>query len=108
MFHHQRSWLRRSGGMNAGILIWIHHETVFKADFFPVGKDELNAWSFRHKKDSSNLKNESVILAPPEAIIVSKLEYYREGKADKHLGDIRSILAMSGDQIEQICTKMIG
>ena len=32
-------------------------------------------------------------MAPPEYVIVRKLEYYREGRSDKHLRDIRFILA---------------
>ena len=34
-----------------------------------------------------------ISLAPPEYVIVRKLEYHREGGADKHLRDIASILA---------------
>ena len=41
------------------------------------------------------------MLAPPEYVIVRKLEFYREGGSDKHLRDIRSMLAVSGDQINR-------
>ena len=37
-------------------------------------------------------------LAPAEYVIVRKLEYYREGGSEKHLRDIRSMLAVSGDR----------
>jgi len=40
----------------------------------------------------------------PEAelsLIVRKLEFFREGGSDKHLRDIRSMLAVSGDQINR-------
>ena len=40
-------------------------------------------------------------VAPPEYVIVRKLEYFREGGSDKHLTDIRAILAISGDQIDR-------
>jgi hypothetical protein len=30
---------------------------------------------------------------------VRKLEYYREGGSEKHLRDLRSILAISGEQL---------
>jgi hypothetical protein len=33
-------------------------------------------------------------------VIVRKLEFYREG-GEKHLRDIRSILAVSGDQLDR-------
>lgn len=78
----------------------IHVGTNFKADIYPTGRDELNAWSFRNKR-SIQFQGETVALAPPEAVIVSKLEYYREGGSDKHLRDIRSMLITSGDRIDR-------
>ena len=39
-------------------------------------------------------------LAPPEYVIVRKLEYFREGGSEKHLRDIRSMLAVSREQID--------
>jgi hypothetical protein len=39
---------------------------------------------------------ESVIwLAPPEYVIIGKLEFYREGASEKHLRDIRGMLAIT-------------
>jgi len=32
---------------------------------------------------------------------VRKLEFYREGRSEKHLRDIRSMLAISGEQIDR-------
>jgi hypothetical protein len=78
----------------------IHMETAFKADFYLTGRDELNAWAFR-RKCSVQLEGEPVMLAPPEYVIVRKLEFYREGRSEKHLRDIRSILAGSGGQLNQ-------
>lgn len=40
------------------------------------------------------------MFAPPEYVIVRKLEYYREGGSEKHLRDIRSMLAVSGGQLD--------
>ena len=34
-------------------------------------------------------------LAPPEYVIVRKLEYFQEGGSEKHIRDIRSILRVS-------------
>jgi hypothetical protein len=85
----------RSGHFNI-----IHIETGFKADFYPTGRDELNAWAFRNKRQVQ-FQEETVIVAPPEYVIVRKLEYYREGGSDKHVRDIRSMLAVSGDEIDR-------
>lgn len=34
-------------------------------------------------------------VAPPEYVILRKLEYHREGGSEKHLRDIRAMLALS-------------
>ena len=39
--------------------------------------------------------------AAPEDIIIKKLEYYREGGADKHLRDIAGILKISGESVDR-------
>ena len=36
-----------------------------------------------------------------EYVIIRKLEYFREGGSEKHLRDIRSMLAVSGDQMNR-------
>jgi len=78
----------------------IHAETGFKADMYLTGRDELNAWAFRLRRQVE-FEGETVALAPPEYVIVRKLEYYREGGSEKHLRDIRSMLAVSGDQLDR-------
>jgi hypothetical protein len=76
----------------------IHADSGLKADCFVVGHDAFHAWAFRHARqypfDALN-----VTLAPPEYVIVRKLEYFREGGSDKHLRDIRAMLAVSGELI---------
>jgi len=78
----------------------IHMDTGFKADFYLTGRDELNAWAFRGKR-TVQFEGETVVLAPPEYVIVRKLEFYREGGSQKHIRDIRSMFAVSGDQINK-------
>jgi hypothetical protein len=78
----------------------IHMDTSFKADVYPTGRDELNAWAFRNKR-RVEYEGEPLMLAPPEYVIVRKLEYYRDGGSDKHLRDIRAMLNISGDQINR-------
>jgi hypothetical protein len=82
----------------------IHRDTGFKADFYPTGRDELNTLAFRGKR-SVDFEGENVTLAPPEYVILRKLEYYREGHAEKHLRDIRAMLAVSGEQMNQSVLK---
>jgi hypothetical protein len=78
----------------------IHHATGFKADFYPWRRDEEWGWVWeRCRNDEVN--GHTASFAPPEYVIVSKLDFYREGGSEKHLRDIRSMLAISGDQIDR-------
>lgn len=77
----------------------IHADTGFKADFYLAGREEFHAWAFRHAR-RMEFRGESVTVAPPEYVIVRKLEYFREGGSEKHLRDIRAICHVSADQID--------
>lgn len=77
----------------------IHMETGFKADIYPVGNDSWSAWGLAHSR-SVLLGDISMRLAPPEYVIVRKLEYFQEGGSEKHIRDIRNILKVSGDLID--------
>ena len=46
------------------------------------------------------IEGECVRVAPPEYVIVRKLEYYREGSSEKHLRDIAGRVELSSDQID--------
>jgi hypothetical protein len=78
----------------------IHRESGLKADFYLANRDELHAWGFRNKKGYT-VGARKITLAPPEYVIVRKLEFFREGGSEKHIRDIRSMLAVSGEQIDQ-------
>ncbi|MEI9863188.1 MAG: hypothetical protein WDN00_01235 [Limisphaerales bacterium] len=78
----------------------IHIHTGYKADIYTTGRDEFNSWAFRNAR-KTEFNGEPISLAPLECVIVRKLEFYREGGSDKHLRDIRSIINVSGSQINQ-------
>jgi len=86
----------------------IHMESGFKADFYPSGKDELNAWGLGHAREIV-LQDEKILLAPPEYVILRKMEYFREGGSGKHIQDIKAMLdALAGDlDIEFILRKAV-
>jgi len=69
----------------------IHHDTGFKADIYLVGSDPLHIFAFKGAKQFE-IDGEKVNVAPPEYVIIRKLEFYDEGKSQKHLIDIKSIL----------------
>jgi len=76
----------------------IHHETGFKADVYTAGQDELHRWAIENRR-KLDIEGETIWLAPPEYVIIRKLEYYREAKSEKHLRDIASMIEISSDQI---------
>jgi hypothetical protein len=76
----------------------IHHETGFKADMYILGQDQLHQWAMSTLK-SIEFEGEQVWLAPPEYVILRKLEYYREGGSEKHLRDIAGMVKIASDQI---------
>ena len=56
----------------------IHHETGFKADVYPIGKDELHEWAMARRK-KVEFDNSQIYLAPPEYVIIKKLQFHKEG-----------------------------
>ena len=78
----------------------VHTGSGLKANFYIANRDELHAWAFRRVRQYS-IGGLSITLAPPEYVILRKLEYYREGGSEKHMRDIRAILAVSNDQLDR-------
>jgi hypothetical protein len=76
----------------------IHQKTGFKADIYPAGEDKLHKWAMA-KRQKIKIDNCDVWLAPPEYVIVRKLEYFKEGGSSKHLSDIKKMLDISGTSI---------
>ncbi len=77
----------------------IHRATALKADFYPIGQDVLHAWAMEHRIAIS-VSHEEVQLAPPEYVLIRKLEYFRAGGSDRHLRDIRSMLRVNPGRID--------
>ena len=85
---------------NGGYFNIIHNETGFKADVYLSGRDDFHAWAFRHAR-RFEYKGHHIRVAPPEYVIVRKLEYFREGGSEKHLRDIRAMLAVSREELNR-------
>lgn len=78
----------------------IYHETGFKADIYPDAADPFHQWAFENRKRIELGTNLALWLAPPEYVIIRKLEYFREGGSEKHLEDIAKMLAQLGDDVD--------
>jgi hypothetical protein len=75
----------------------IHHKTGFKADIYLRGKDPLHDWGLARSRTVA-LGEASIVLAPPEYVILRKLQFHREGGSEKHLRDIqRMVVALGKD-----------
>jgi hypothetical protein len=72
----------------------IHHDSGFKADFFLLGDDPLHEWAFSNKRRMPIGDEYSVWLAPPEYVIIRKMQYYLEGGSDKHFRDIQNMIVI--------------
>ena len=70
----------------------IHHATQFKADLYLASRDPLHVWALANRR-RIDLDWGKAWLAPPEYVILRKLEFLKEGGQDKHVRDIRFILA---------------
>jgi hypothetical protein len=77
----------------------IHLNSGFKADFFLHGNDPLHEWAFSNKRRMPIGEEYSVWLAPPEYVIIRKMQYYAEGGSDKHLRDIQNMTAIIKERL---------
>ena len=77
----------------------IHHDTGFKADIYLTGNEEFQRWALENVNEI-DFYGDKLPIAPPEYVIIKKLEFYKEGRAQKHISDIKAILEQSGDMID--------
>ena len=70
----------------------IHFDSGFKADVYVSIGDPLHGWAIRNRR-LIEVEGIQLWLAPPEYVIVRKLEFYRESGGEKHLRDIRGMLS---------------
>ncbi len=73
----------------------IHLESGYKADVYLHTDDALDAWALQNRRAIDLTDGEKLYLMPPECVIIHKLEFFREGGSEKHLRDIRGMLAVT-------------
>jgi hypothetical protein len=74
----------------------IHLETGYKADIYLTGTDPLHAWAMPLRRRLRWKDAAQITVAPPEYVVLRKLEYFREGRCAKHPADIRAIREITG------------
>lgn len=89
-----KSAIRRKGEFN-----FIDGVTGLKVDFFVAKKNEFSALQFK-RKIAKKINKKSIYFISPEDLILSKLEWHKQGGSSRQLEDIESILKISGDQLD--------
>lgn len=74
-----------------GMFNAIYNLDIAKADFFIAARDPLHQWALENRR-REDLGGQSLWVAPPEYVIIRKLEAYREGGQEKHPRDIAYML----------------
>jgi hypothetical protein len=93
------SVIMRELGRTGGQFTIIDTTTGLKADCYSADKDELGQYQFAHAI-AGVLGTTPVYFAPPAAVIAKKLQYHAMSHQDKHLRDIRAMLALSPELID--------
>lgn len=74
----------------------IHLDSGYKADIYLAGNDPLHAWALPLRRRLKWTDQLHLAVAPPEYVVLRKLEFYREGRSTKHPADIRAIAEITG------------
>jgi hypothetical protein len=74
----------------------VHLESGYKADIYLAGSDPLHAWALPMRRRLRWNHQLELSVAPPEYVVLRKLEFYREGHSAKHPTDIRAIWEVTG------------
>ena len=76
-----------------------HHESGWRADCYMVGRRDIESWAMSERR-MIPVGDELVPVAPPEYVILSKLEYYARSGSTRHPEDILRMLQVSATLID--------
>lgn len=74
----------------------IHHESGYKADVYLAGSDPLHALALERRRRIRWSDDLELWVAPPEYVVLRKMEFFREGGSAKHPADIQAIREITG------------
>lgn len=72
-----------------------HHASGLRADVYLFNAAQPFARWAMTRRQQVNFENVPIWLAPPEYVIVYKLEFFREGGSTKHLRDIYGMIRLT-------------
>ena len=68
---------------------------LLKADVYIAGTDPLHIWGLT-RRQSATIEGGEIFFAPPEYVVLRKLQCYRESHSTKHLRDIHRMVHVLG------------
>lgn len=83
----------RSEIVHKGQFNLLHPDSGLKIDIVIRKDSEFAVSEFKRRLRVPFFANKEVYVASPEDVIIAKLDYFRQGGSEKHLKDIRGILA---------------
>lgn len=78
----------------------LHPGSGLKIDLMVSDRSDFDRSRFDRSRRLRTAEEYEATFASPEDVILKKLEYYREGKSEKHLKDIAGVLKISGDELD--------
>lgn len=79
----------------------LHPTSGLKIDVMVAEDTDFNHSRFSRAKILRVAPDREVSFASPEDVIIKKLAFFHDGGSDKHLRDIRGVLAVMGDDIDR-------
>lgn len=79
----------------------IHPGSGLKVDVIISKKDDFDQSRFARIKKLYVSETKSADFASPEDVVIKKLEYFKQGRSEKHLRDIASMLKISSELIDR-------
>ena len=79
----------------------VHPGSGLKVDVIISKKDDFDRSRFGRRKKLYVSETKSADFASPEDVIIKKLEYFKQGRSEKHLRDIASMLKISSELIDR-------
>jgi hypothetical protein len=84
----------------------IHHLSGLKADIYPSKNHPYLEWAIENQQRLP-VPGGQISLAPPEYVILHKLDFFREGAHQKHLRDIAGVINQQVLDLEFLATATV-
>ncbi len=88
--------IKRRGQFNI-----IHLISGLKIDIILTKTSPFSQAEFARRKRSAIIPDQHTYFASLEDVVIKKMEFYKEGGAEKHLRDITGILKISGEMVDK-------